>query len=157
MIKWDLKQGENCTAICPKDQTVRWTVCRLRPPRAEIPFPAPKNLVQMGGALKDGFQNKLPTDRKTKEKFSKKDNTKCTADFSAVHFVCNKNIQGRKFTTWIYLNIQIKNSFPVYLSYSFILKISVFSPIFSRSNFAAGDFQLFLGEQKINSLPSTMH
>lgn len=34
---------------------------------------------------------------KRKKKFSKKANTKCTAEKSAVHFVCNKNIQGRKF------------------------------------------------------------
>ena len=47
--------------------------------------------------LKDSFKNTLPTDRKTKEKFFKKANTKCTAEKSAVHFVCNKNIQGRKF------------------------------------------------------------
>ena len=51
----------------------------------------------MARVLKDSFKNTLPTDRKTKEKIFKKANTKCTADFSAVHFVCNKNIQGRKF------------------------------------------------------------
>ena len=33
------------SAICPKDQTVRRTVCRLRPPRAEIPLLRPEEIL----------------------------------------------------------------------------------------------------------------
>ena len=48
----------------------------------------------MARVLKDSFKNTLPTDRKTKEKISKKANTKCTAEKISGAFCMQQEYSG---------------------------------------------------------------